>query len=128
MRKKFSTILIASLLLIGSTFVTFGNMTQEASAQTSFTKYATNPVLTLGGGGQWDSENIEVSAVMNDGGLYKMWYHGFDISGNARIGYATSLDGTTWTKFAGNPVLDIGGMGDFDHFYCADIEKPGPGG
>jgi len=42
--------------------------------------------------------------VIVEGSVYKMWYGGCTGSLCA-IGYATSIDGLTWTKYAGNPVL-----------------------
>ena len=43
-----------------------------------------------------------------------MWYAGYDGTGQGRIGYATSSDGTTWNKYPGNPVLDVGPPGSWD--------------
>jgi hypothetical protein len=48
-----------------------------------------------------------------------MWYVGLDStgpSGRHRIGYAQSVDGVTWTKYAGNPVIGLGAAGQFDEF------------
>ena len=42
-----------------------------------------------------------------------MWYIGSDGEIDA-VGYATSPDGTTWTKYAGNPVMSAGPAGSFD--------------
>jgi beta-1,2-mannobiose phosphorylase / 1,2-beta-oligomannan phosphorylase len=36
---------------------------------------------------------------------FRMWYCGGEQSEPNAIGYATSLDGLTWTKYAGNPVF-----------------------
>lgn len=70
------------------------------------------PVLTTGGSGTWDNCFIEGPSVLKEGGVYKMWYAGYDCEvngqatdGKATIGYATSEDGIRWTKWAGNPVL-----------------------
>jgi hypothetical protein len=43
-----------------------------------------------------------------------MWYSGNKSNWADRIGYAWSLDGITWEKYAGNPVLDVGEAGDWD--------------
>ena len=44
--------------------------------------------------------------MIKDGATYKMWYHGGNSDGSVyAIGYATSPDGITWTKYAGNPVM-----------------------
>lgn len=52
-----------------------------------------------GGGG------LRVSAVLNISGTLYMWYTAQDSGGGNKIGLATSTDGTTWTKYSGNPVL-----------------------
>jgi predicted GH43/DUF377 family glycosyl hydrolase len=45
--------------------------------------------------------------VIKIGGLYRSYYSGYD--GKVwRTGLATSTDGLTWTKFAGNPILAPG--------------------
>lgn len=69
-------------------------------------KYKGNPVLELGGEGDWDSDKVDNPFVMLDEGIYKMWYRG----GNRKsyeIGYATSKDGIHWTKYKGNPVIKL---------------------
>ena len=73
---------------------------------------------------QFDSIFAYMPWVIKDGATYKMWYTGWngdfeqrpDHTANKinfRIGYATSPDGTTWTKYPSNenaaPVLSIGG-------------------
>ncbi|MBI4915328.1 MAG: DUF11 domain-containing protein [Acidobacteria bacterium] len=63
-------------------------------------------VLQSGAAGAWDDDGVYVDSVLYEGGVYKMWYTGRPAGGGVnRIGYATSPDGTTWTKHAGNPVL-----------------------
>ncbi|MGE5248708.1 MAG: hypothetical protein ACM3QS_00715, partial [Bacteroidota bacterium] len=72
----------------------------------SWKKSTRNPILD-GTPGAWDGSGEHAPFVMKQGGLYKMWYEGSN--GSVRqLGYATSLDGLTWTKFAGNPVLHAG--------------------
>jgi len=79
---------------------------------TSWTKYFDNPVLS-GDPDAWDSSGEHAPFVMKDGDQYKMWYEGSD--GNVRqLGYATSDDGITWTKYEGNPVLQNGDGYDQD--------------
>lgn len=57
----------------------------------------------------WDSEKTETPMVVKDNsGTYHMYYSGFktgDGPGRYQTGHATSSDGITWTKDAGNPVL-----------------------
>lgn len=76
----------------------------------AWTKYGGNPVLTAGPGGSWDQSYIVHICVMFEAGTYKMWYTGVNgPDGNrGRIGYATAPDSVNWTKYPGNPVLDVG--------------------
>lgn len=53
--------------------------------------------LSSGLPGDFDSDEAAAPSVMLDGGTYKMWYFGRS-AGTARIGYATSTDGRTWSK------------------------------
>lgn len=72
----------------------------------TWTKHPDNPVLDLGPTGSWDDTHVSNPAVLFDGTNYKMWYGGHD-GANWRIGYATSPDGLNWTKYEGNPVLEL---------------------
>lgn len=82
----------------------------------NWTKYAGNPVLDVGASGTWDDEVARVDAVVKDGSTYRMWYTG---NGHQRIGYATSADGINWTKYAGNPVLDVGPSPSWDEGFVS---------
>ncbi|GEM_PF-3087554 len=47
--------------------------------------------------------------VIYDNGIFKMWYDGRSNSvpgSEGRVGYATSSDGLSWTKYAGNPIFE----------------------
>ena len=80
----------------------------------SWTKYEGNPVLDIGATGTWDQSMVEAPDVIFDGTKYHMWYSGVVGGWSWRIGYATSLDGISWEKYAGNPVLDLGTTGSWD--------------
>ena len=102
------------IFIAASLFIPVGAATQ---AQTEWTKYAGNPVLVEGSAGSWDDNFLVEASVLFDGTNYKMWYGGQDGSQddfNMRIGYATSPDGLEWTKYSGNPVLDLGADGSWD--------------
>lgn len=78
-------------------------------------EYEGNPVLDLGQPGEWDDSGIETAEVIKDGETYKLWYEGYSEEippgferQPFRIGYATSPDGINWTKYPGNPVVDLG--------------------
>jgi uncharacterized repeat protein (TIGR01451 family) len=85
----------------------------------NWTKEAANPVLSPGQ--SWEVEGVRAGSVIYDGGLYKMWYTGYDSGWVGRIGYATSPDGVAWTKHGSNPVLDVGASGSWE-----DDEVSGP--
>lgn len=45
--------------------------------------------------------------LLYENSTYKLWYGGA-MSGHDQIGYATSVDGISWTQYAGNPVVTYG--------------------
>jgi hypothetical protein len=68
-----------------------------------------NPVLSPGAAGAWDAYSIGSVAVLYDGGTFHMWYcSGAVHLAPVHVGYATSADGSVWTKHAGNPVAGLG--------------------
>jgi len=75
-------------------------------------RYHGNPVMSRGAAGEWDDLRVDNPWVIYDteSRNYKMWYSGQAFADPAprrqRIGYATSPDGITWTKDAGNPIFD----------------------
>ena len=54
--------------------------------------------------GSWDDHSLREAWVILDGSTFKMWYVASGSSEYA-IGYATSPDGKTWTKYAKNPII-----------------------
>ncbi len=87
----------------------------------TWTKYASNPVLDHTQAWENDGLNQAVWAKVrydpNDSSQpFKMWYAGGQF-GAGGIGYAYSTDGISWTKYASNPVLDIGTGGAWDDAY-----------
>jgi len=76
-----------------------------------------DPVMNPGDPGSWDVAAVFSPSVIYDGTSYHMWYSGGDSLNSglpfpteSKIGYATSPNGITWTKFA-NPVLEAGAQG-----------------
>jgi hypothetical protein len=77
----------------------------------TWTKSISNPVL-VGTPGDWDGGSVEHgSDVLQEGGIYKMWYEGSADYGVRHTGYATSTDGIDWNKYPGNPVIQAGPEG-----------------
>ncbi len=77
---------------------------------TTWTKSASNPILTFGSGGSWDSSRVTHPDVLYNGTGYQMFYTGSDTNTQTpQIGMATSADGLAWNKDASNPVLHNGG-------------------
>lgn len=63
-----------------------------------------NYILT-GTTGTWDSGGISRGvSVIRENGIYKMWYTGTDNGNNWKIGFATSPNGISWTKYP-SPVI-----------------------
>jgi hypothetical protein len=83
-------------------------------------------VMSPAGASSWEQSEVSPDTILVENGVYELWYHGGgSLSGGtrvgaARIGYATSNDGLTWTKYAANPVLDIGAPGVFDDAQVAE--------
>lgn len=81
---------------------------EEVSGTIVWTKYEGNPVLTYGPAA-WDAARSFYPAIIKEGGTYRMWYTGTylknGVIGIDNIGYATSSDGISWTKYEGNPIL-----------------------
>ena len=73
--------------------------------------YAHNPILQADAS-SWEANSIGSGRVLSESGQFRMWYFG-GASPNLKIGYASSTNGITWTKYAGNPVLQSGGPGQW---------------
>ncbi len=74
----------------------------------NFTKYASNPILTVGTLGAWDAESIGDPWVIYDAeaGIWKMWYAGVNAAGDRQLGYATADSPFgPWSKHVSNPIL-----------------------
>ncbi len=72
---------------------------QRTGIATGTSSLSSDHVLDVGASTAWDKTNIQGSSVIYDS-QFKMWYSGSD-GANWRIGYATSPDGVSWTKYAG---------------------------
>ncbi len=95
------------------TVVTLIIITVPALSQTKWFKYEGNPVMVAGSKGSWDDAGASIFRVIIKDGQYRAWYTGSDNT-HRRIGYATSRDGISWTKYP-RPVLDLGTDGTWDY-------------
>jgi len=86
----------------------------ESTNGIDWTRPLTQAVLFEGNPGEWDEREIGQPSVIEQGGLYQMWYFGGNNDQINQIGYATSTNGIDWIKYAGNPVLTIGDPGQWD--------------
>ena len=82
---------------------------------TDWTKYAGNPILTIGSVGSWDSDILYRPYVLKKENTYYLFYNARRSDDKEQIGFATSsnLFGP-WTKYGGNPILSFGGAGEWD--------------
>ncbi len=76
------------------------------------------PVIDRGAVGAWDHYAVDNPYVFVEGNAYYCFFEAQDTSykeaWHERIGLAISKDGVTWTKHAGNPVVDVGPSGAWD--------------
>jgi beta-1,2-mannobiose phosphorylase / 1,2-beta-oligomannan phosphorylase len=72
-----------------------------------FVPYSGNPVFAGTGKDTWDRNIRERGYILREGDAYHLWYTGYneDRSDLRLLGYATSPDGITWTRWPGNPLL-----------------------
>jgi len=101
----------------------------------AWTKHGSNPILTVGAGGQWDDGWIGLGSIIKCNDLYIMTYTGSDTAptgpaneaGILQCGLAFSTDLITWTKYSGNPIFGVGNNGGFDDekIYACTIVKFG---
>jgi len=71
-------------------------------------------VLEEGARGNFDERGVRQPCVILEGSTYIMVYAGTGEDRRHRLGLAVSADGTTWTRYGHNPVLDLGAPGSFD--------------
>ena len=69
-----------------------------------FIRSSSNPILTPEGTG-WEGAYVYNPGVIIENNTFKMIYRGEASSGVSQIGYASSTNGTTFTRYANNPVI-----------------------
>ncbi|MFK5971919.1 MAG: hypothetical protein QM485_01430 [Flavobacteriaceae bacterium] len=72
-----------------------------------FQSISENPVFSGTGKASWDEKIQERGYILKEEDTYHMWYTGFGSeSTSLSLGYATSSDGVSWTRYADNPIFD----------------------
>jgi len=74
----------------------------------SWKPVANNPVFAGTGLERgWDRKIRERGWILVEDGVYHLWYTGYndDRSPNRNLGYAISIDGLSWIRYPGNPIV-----------------------
>ena len=82
----------------------FGHATSP-HPDSAWTKDPNNPVMSFGSSGSWDYPRVDFPRVIYNGNTYHMWYSGGG-QFTWKIGYATSPDGSSWTKYDDSTTTD----------------------
>lgn len=88
-----------------------GSIPVDPLAYSTLTKYASNPLITLGAGGSWNAEEVDGESVFWDRrtGQWVMAAGGYTtppgLGGTYKIGLWYSDDLLAWTPEASNPVF-----------------------
>ena len=114
----------AMVMGIGYAYSSDGiSWTKWNDAGTTGDPYAnSDPVLSLGPPGSWEDNWVFSPSVVKEGSVYRMWYDAESSTLPSGIGYAYSIDGISWRKYKGNPVVMEGDQStdDFDEFGAFD--------
>lgn len=78
-----------------------------------FDAYSHNPVFAGTDTNTWDRRIRERGFILFEDNSYHMWYTGYTgDDSDLHLGYATSPDGITWTRYAHNPIVNEGWIED----------------
>ena len=72
-----------------------------------------NPILSTTNS-YWDIYGPNQSKIINDNGVFRMWFGNIVNSGVSYVGYAYSYDGTNWIRPTSEPVLSPGPAESWD--------------
>lgn len=104
--KKQSELFQIAIYVVALFFVVFGC---NEDPPPEFTHVINQAVFGSGVFDEWDDYSVAYPAIIRDGDTLRMWYYGLDqrlsYSGKSQIGYAWSLGGVAWNRYAANPVF-----------------------
>ena len=110
----FILLLAAGSIQCGSAEKAISSASELPEDIVHFVPYKNNPVFAGTGAGTWDSQIRERGYILREGGLYHLWYTGYE-NGKDKVkylGYASSPDGLTWTRHKDNPVYSLNWVED----------------
>ncbi|MBS0210158.1 MAG: glycosylase [Planctomycetes bacterium] len=98
---------LATLALVSLSFATTVIAVEFPKELTEFEPAEASPIFTGAGPGHWDVKIRERGYIVREGGQYRMWYTGYDGQKPSikLLGYATSDDGLSWTRWPRNPLV-----------------------
>lgn len=92
----------------------------------TWTKHASNPILTADGNGRDDGDNVSQCSVIREGANWYMYYcyrNGATILPGIRC--ASSADGITWTKQGAGDLISVGAWYDTTYIEGSQVLKLG---
>jgi len=103
----------------GTSYISLATSTDGVNF-TPYNNYA--EIIPRGSSGSWDEKRTtkpvvfydEYTSAITGETRWGMYYAGQDAAGTWRVGLAHSSDLINWTKSQANPVLDVGGAGEWD--------------
>jgi predicted GH43/DUF377 family glycosyl hydrolase len=89
-------------------------LTLNSSSQVNWVKYPSNPVM-IKQNVLTEFYAIGQPSVIMENDTFKMWYVAAGIDHKGRVLYATSINGSTWTKYgSGAVIMDVDSAGAWD--------------
>jgi predicted GH43/DUF377 family glycosyl hydrolase len=90
-------------------------------------KWGNNPIMDVGTSPSFNDIGVGGPSIVETDGIFEMWYTGvqaledpYDSWDSLKVGYAVSLNGTSWIQYPTNPVLQAE-AGDSTVFWAFDV-------
>jgi len=107
MRKSLASLILGASALVAVVVGTGRGADEEPWRFTSWRPAADRPVFEGTGEPTWDRKIRERGFILPEGDGYTLWYTGYDPERprGMALGRATSADGKSWRRDAGNPIF-----------------------